>query len=113
MAATAAPAATLRWDQVGAWRAARHHLDGRVRAAAMLDVAGRIAGVHAQVMSSAELTLWARVEVEGAAAYALAADLPGWPGPAGAEARAGARPRGRAVSSSCAGRTASRAWAWP
>jgi DNA glycosylase AlkZ-like len=62
MAAPAAPAATLRWDQVAAWRAARHHLDERVPAAAMLEVAGRIAGVHAQVMSSAELTLWARVE---------------------------------------------------
>jgi Winged helix DNA-binding domain len=62
MAATAAPAATLRWDQVAAWRAARHHLDERVPATAMLEVAGRIAGLHAQVMSSAELTLWARVE---------------------------------------------------
>jgi hypothetical protein len=28
----------------------------------MLDVVSRLAGVHAQVMSSAELTLWARVE---------------------------------------------------
>ena len=53
---------TLTWDQVAAWRAGRHQLDGRVPAKAMLEVAGRIAGVHAQVMSSAELTLWARVE---------------------------------------------------
>ena len=28
----------------------------------MLDVVARLAGVHAQVMSSAELALWARVE---------------------------------------------------
>ena len=28
----------------------------------MVDVAGRLAGVHAQVLSSAELTLWARVD---------------------------------------------------
>ncbi len=62
MAATAAPAARLRWAQVMAWRAARHHLDERAPAKAMLEVAGRIAGLHAQVLSSAELTLAARVE---------------------------------------------------
>jgi hypothetical protein len=62
MAASPAPAARLRWAQVMAWRAARHHLDERVPAKAMLEVAGRIAGLHAQLMSSAELTLWARVE---------------------------------------------------
>jgi Winged helix DNA-binding domain len=61
--ATAAPtAAKLGWDQVAAWRAARHHLDERVPATTMLEVAAGIAGLHAQVMSSAELTLWARVE---------------------------------------------------
>jgi hypothetical protein len=58
----AASAPKLGWAQVMAWRAARHHLDERVPAKAMLDVAARIAGVHAQVMSSAELTLAARVE---------------------------------------------------
>jgi Winged helix DNA-binding domain len=62
MADTAAPAARLRWAQVTAWRAARHQLDERAPATAMLAVAARIAGLHAQVMSSAELTLWARVE---------------------------------------------------
>ena len=62
MAATAAPAAKLGWDQVAAWRAARHHLDERVPAKAMLEVVAGIAGLHAQVMSSAELTLAARVE---------------------------------------------------
>jgi hypothetical protein len=45
-----------------AWRAARHHLVERVPAKATLEVAGRIAGLHAQVLSSAELTLAARVE---------------------------------------------------
>jgi Winged helix DNA-binding domain len=58
----AATAAGLRWAQVMAWRSARHHLDGRVPAKAMLDVVEDIAGLHAQVMSSAELTLAARVE---------------------------------------------------
>ena len=58
----AATAAGLRWAQVMAWRSARHHLDERVPAKAMLDVVADIAGLHAQVMSSAELTLAARVE---------------------------------------------------
>ncbi|HSR28094.1 MAG TPA: crosslink repair DNA glycosylase YcaQ family protein, partial [Actinomycetes bacterium] len=62
MAATAAPAAKLDWGQVAAWRAARHHLDERAPAKAMLEVVAGIAGLHAQVMSSAELTLEARVE---------------------------------------------------
>jgi hypothetical protein len=54
--------ARLGWDQVIAWRAVRHHLDERVPATAMLEVASDLCGLHAQVMSSAELTLWARVE---------------------------------------------------
>jgi hypothetical protein len=58
----AAIAAKLSWAQVMAWRAARHHLDERVPATAMLRVVADIAGLHAQVMSSAELTLAARVE---------------------------------------------------
>ena len=56
----AAPA--LSWDQVAAWRLGRHHLDRRVPAGSALDVVADLAGLHAQVMSSAELTLWARVE---------------------------------------------------
>src|SRR4029450_6051369 len=49
-----------------AWRSARHHLDERVPAKGMLDVGEDIAGLHAQVMSSAELTLAAPVEGAGA-----------------------------------------------
>jgi hypothetical protein len=52
----------LRWAQVTAWRTARHQLAERAPATATLEVAARIAGLHAQVMSSAELTLWARVD---------------------------------------------------
>ena len=52
----------LGWKQALAWRLRRHHLAERAPADAMLDVVGRIGGLHAQVMSSAELTLWARVE---------------------------------------------------
>jgi Winged helix DNA-binding domain len=50
------------WAQVMAWRLRRHQLDERAPATAMLDVTARIAGLHAQVMSSAELTLWARLD---------------------------------------------------
>jgi hypothetical protein len=52
----------LGWRNVLAWRLKRQFLDRRVPRGAMLDVAANICGVHAQVMSSAELTLWARVE---------------------------------------------------
>jgi hypothetical protein len=56
------PAFELDWDQVLGWRLRRHHLDQRVPADRALAVAAEIAGLHAQIMSSAELTLWARVE---------------------------------------------------
>jgi uncharacterized protein YcaQ len=45
-----------------AWRLRRHHLHERAPAGAMLDVTADLCGLHAQVMSSAELTLWARVD---------------------------------------------------
>jgi hypothetical protein len=53
---------TFDWAQVMAWRLRRHQLDERAPAEAMLEVTTRIAGLHAQVMSSAELTLWARLD---------------------------------------------------
>jgi len=56
------PAPRVGWEQVRAWRVHRHHLHERAPGAAMLDVVADLAGLHAQVMSSAELTLWARVE---------------------------------------------------
>jgi hypothetical protein len=46
----------------------------------MLAVAGRIGGLHAQLMSSAELSLWARVE--GLARDAVARALPARSSPA-------------------------------
>jgi Winged helix DNA-binding domain len=52
----------LSWPQALAWRMRRHHLIERAAPAEMLDVTARIGGLHAQVMSSAELTLHARVE---------------------------------------------------
>ena len=43
-------------------RAQRHHIDRRVPVANMHEVVSDLCGVHAQLMSSAELTLLARVE---------------------------------------------------
>jgi hypothetical protein len=52
----------ISWRRAAAWRARRHHLDRREPAGSLLAVAGRLCGLHAQVLSSAELTVWARVE---------------------------------------------------
>ncbi len=56
------PNARLTWPGVLAWRLARQHLDRRAPRDEALDVVRQTCGLHAQVMSSAELTLWARVE---------------------------------------------------
>lgn len=50
----------LSWDQVLTWRMSRHHLVERVEPASFLRVVGDICGLHAQLLSSAELSLWAR-----------------------------------------------------
>jgi len=63
----------LSWEAVLAWRVARQGLAERAAAADWMDVVRRICGLHAQVQSSAELTLWARVE--GLAADAVAEAL--------------------------------------
>lgn len=52
----------LTWSQAAAWRVRRHHLEERARPGSLLRVAGRLCGLHAQVLSCAELTAWARVE---------------------------------------------------
>ncbi len=52
----------LTWQQAAAWRIRRHHLVERAPAARMLAVSSRLCGLHAQVLSSAELTAWARIE---------------------------------------------------
>jgi uncharacterized protein YcaQ len=51
----------LSWPQALTWRLRRHHLIDRAAPSEMLDVIADIGGLHAQVMSSAELTLHARV----------------------------------------------------
>lgn len=52
----------LTWPRAAAWRIRCHHLARRAPAGSMLPVASRLCGLHAQVLSSAELTVWARVE---------------------------------------------------
>jgi uncharacterized protein YcaQ len=52
----------LTWEQALAWRMERHHLVVRAAPAALLRVVGDICGLHAQLTSSAELSLWARID---------------------------------------------------
>ena len=52
----------LTWSRIAAWRVQRHCLNRRAPAGSMFAVASRLCGLHAQVLSSAVLTLWARIE---------------------------------------------------
>ncbi len=52
----------LTWSQAAAWRLRRQYLDRRAPAGSLLAVASRLCGLHAQLLSSAELTVWTRVE---------------------------------------------------
>ena len=47
-------------DQVAAFRLSRHHLSKRAPASALVQVAGDMAGAQAQVLSAAQISLWAR-----------------------------------------------------
>src|SRR5215213_100567 len=50
----------LSWAQARGWRMARHHLVERAAPDELIRVVSDICGLHAQLMSSAELSLWAR-----------------------------------------------------
>lgn len=52
----------LTWPQVTAWRLAQHSLRHRAHPATWLAVVRNLGGLHAQLMSAAELSLWARVD---------------------------------------------------
>ena len=53
---------SLKWNQVSAWRLSQHYMLPRAKRHDLLDVATRTGGVQAQLMTAAELALWARVE---------------------------------------------------
>ena len=55
-------AVRLSWAQALAWRMERQHLIERAAPDDFAGVAGAVCGLHAQVMSSAELSLWARTD---------------------------------------------------
>ncbi len=52
----------LTWPQVNAWRLAQQQLVTRAKPDELLDVVARLGGVQAQLMSAAELALWARID---------------------------------------------------
>jgi hypothetical protein len=52
---------SLSWDQVLAWRLRRHRLVEPAPADRLVQVAGAVCGIHAQVMATAELSLGLRV----------------------------------------------------
>jgi hypothetical protein len=53
---------SLTWGQVHAWRLAQHGLAPRLRRQDFLQAVSRTGGIQAQVLSAAELALWARVQ---------------------------------------------------
>jgi hypothetical protein len=52
----------LTWEQALAWRMERQFLVQRAGPDDLLRVVGVLCGLHAQVMSSSELSLWARID---------------------------------------------------
>jgi hypothetical protein len=52
----------LTWGEVRSWRLARQYLDHRVPAEELLAVVAGVCGIHAQVSSTAELQVAARVD---------------------------------------------------
>src|SRR5437667_11888753 len=52
----------VSWRQVAAFRLSRHHLSKRQPSASMASVLGDIGGAQSQVLSAAQLSIWARVK---------------------------------------------------
>lgn len=52
----------LGWERALAWRLERHSLLRRTAISDLVRLASDLCGLHAQLMSSAELSLWARIE---------------------------------------------------
>ena len=52
---------SVTWDQVAAFRLARHHLLERAPRKALVSVVGDMTGAQAQLLSAAQISLWSRV----------------------------------------------------
>jgi hypothetical protein len=52
----------MTWNQVAAFRLSRHHLLERAPAKDLLSVVRDMAGVQAQLLSAAQISLWSRVQ---------------------------------------------------
>lgn len=52
---------SVTWNQVAAFRLARHHLLERAPARSLVTVAGDMTGAQAQLLSAAQISFWARV----------------------------------------------------
>lgn len=55
------PQASVTWKQVAAFRLSRHHLSERAPKKAFLSVVRDMGGAQAQLLSAAQISLWARV----------------------------------------------------
>jgi hypothetical protein len=53
---------SIPWEQALAWRMQRHYLIQRAPPRDLARVVERLCGLHAQVMSSVDLSLWARID---------------------------------------------------
>lgn len=56
------PMKSLTWNQVNGWRLSQHFLAPRLGNSDLVKAAARTGGIQAQVLSAAELALWARIE---------------------------------------------------
>jgi hypothetical protein len=53
---------SLKWHQVTAWRLLQHSLSPRSKLQDFVKAVTQTGGIQAQVMSAAELALWARTD---------------------------------------------------
>lgn len=53
---------SLKWDQVNGWRLSQHSLSRRLKRQDFVKAVTQTGGIQAQVMSAAELALWARTD---------------------------------------------------
>jgi hypothetical protein len=62
MTRTSVHTGEVSWDRALAWRMRQQHLSERAKPADIVRVVSDICGLHAQVRSSAVLSLWARID---------------------------------------------------